>query len=77
MLKGTTLDASFSVDELAHRTEGYSGSDLKELCRNAAMVPVREYLKEAGGNPEILEKSREEVCLLPRFPICYSSRAIS
>lgn len=69
MLKGTTLDASFSVDELAHRTEGYSGSDLKELCRNAAMVPVREYLKEAGGNPEILEKSREEVCLLPCFPI--------
>ena len=63
MLKGTSLDPKFSLDELAHQTEGYSGSDLKELCRNAAMVPVREYLKEAGGDPEILEKSREEVCV--------------
>ncbi|THH09838.1 hypothetical protein EW145_g1742 [Phellinidium pouzarii] len=60
MLQDTALGANFSMDLLAERTQGLSGSDLKELCRNAAMIPVREFLKEAGGNREVLERSREE-----------------
>jgi SpoVK/Ycf46/Vps4 family AAA+-type ATPase len=64
MLNGTLLETDFSLDMLADRTAGMSGSDLKELCRNAAMVPVREFLKDAGGDHEVLERSREEVCRL-------------
>ncbi|KAL5482374.1 MSP1 [Sanghuangporus weigelae] len=60
MLKGTKLAPEFSLELLADRTAGLSGSDLKELCRDAAMKPVREFLKEAGGDREVLEKSREE-----------------
>ena len=35
---------------LAERTEGFSGSEIKELCRNAAMLPMRELLREVGDN---------------------------
>ncbi|KAI5116884.1 hypothetical protein M0805_000400 [Coniferiporia weirii] len=60
MLKGTELGSNFSMDLLAERTQGLSGSDLKEICRNAAMVPVREFLKKAGGDREVLGQSHEE-----------------
>lgn len=33
------------MSELVQRTAGLSGSDLKELCRNAAMIPIREYVR--------------------------------
>lgn len=45
LLKEIKLDPKFSIDKLVVYTEGYSGSDLKEMCRNAAMNPVREAIK--------------------------------
>ncbi|KAM0750323.1 AAA-domain-containing protein [Meredithblackwellia eburnea MCA 4105] len=45
MLKDIKVDPKFSMDALVRRTDGLSGSDLKEACRNAAMVPVREYMR--------------------------------
>ncbi|GMK57341.1 hypothetical protein CspeluHIS016_0401750 [Cutaneotrichosporon spelunceum] len=50
MLAHTKLAPGFSIDDLARRTDGLSGSDLKETCRNAAMVPVREFMREQGGS---------------------------
>lgn len=40
------LDPNFQYDELANVTEGYSGSDLKNLCIAAAYRPVQELLEE-------------------------------
>jgi len=60
MLKDTKLTAEFPFKTLAELTEGLSGSDLRELCRNAAMVPVREFMRNSGHDVQILEKGQEE-----------------
>jgi ATPase family AAA domain-containing protein 1 len=48
LLKKASLSPDFSIDRLVLATDGFSGSDIKEMCRNAAMVPLREYLKVHG-----------------------------
>ena len=45
-----TEEAKTFIPTVAKMAEGYSGSDLKELCRAAAMVPVREITQEASRN---------------------------
>ena len=47
ILKNTKLDTeNFDVNYLTRVMDGMSGSDIKEACRDAAMVPVREYMRE-------------------------------
>ena len=43
-----TDKARKSIPALANVTEGYSGSDLKELCRAAAMEPIRELTRKSS-----------------------------
>ncbi|MED6218478.1 hypothetical protein PIB30_026950 [Stylosanthes scabra] len=40
------LDPNFEYDKLANLTEGYSGSDLKNLCVAAAYRPVQELIEQ-------------------------------
>jgi len=47
-LKDTKIDRrAFDMKVLVRVSAGMSGSDIKEACRDAAMVPVREYIKAA------------------------------
>nr|OQO28834.1 hypothetical protein B0A51_05247 [Rachicladosporium sp. CCFEE 5018] len=56
-LKDTRLDSStlsdgkkaLDLNMLVRLSAGMSGSDIKEACRDAAMVPVREYIKSTRG----------------------------
>ncbi|KAL8693038.1 MAG: hypothetical protein Q9218_002054 [Villophora microphyllina] len=52
VLKDTRIDKdNFDLEYLVRTTAGLSGSDLKEACRDAAMSPVRELIrqKKASG----------------------------
>lgn len=44
-LRGQRLD-NVDLMAIAKRTNGYSGSDLKQVCRFAAMIPIRERIRE-------------------------------
>ncbi|KAI1816449.1 P-loop containing nucleoside triphosphate hydrolase protein [Poronia punctata] len=47
LLKDTKTEPNnFNIDYIARVTAGMSGSDIKEACRDAAMAPVREYIRE-------------------------------
>ena len=65
MLATTPLEPGFSIDALAQRTDGLSGSDLRETCRNAAMRPVRELMREKGSmGIKGMEEAKKEVSLM-------------
>ncbi|XP_013780139.1 ATPase family AAA domain-containing protein 1-B-like isoform X2 [Limulus polyphemus] len=49
-----------SVSDVAKMTGGFSGSDLRELCRIAALYRVRDYLKEEAKQKEVRECKDEE-----------------
>lgn len=55
------VEQNFRFDELANVTEGYSGSDLKNLCIAAAYRPVQELLEEENK----VEKSEGSTVLRP------------
>lgn len=61
MLKDTKTAPDFKTEMLAQQTDGLSGSDLRELCRDAAMVPVREYMRSSATNQDMMAKGQLEV----------------
>ena len=59
VLKGTRIDKDhFDLEYLVRIMAGMSGSDIKEACRDAAMVPVRDYIRTqraSGGQVETMD----------------------
>lgn len=52
-MKGLPCDDDIDWQELIRVTDGYSGADLANVCRDAAMMPLRK--KIAEGNFDILK----------------------
>lgn len=46
-----------NLEEIARRTDGFSCADLRSLCREAAMQPVRRLLK--GLSPGVTQETIE------------------
>lgn len=45
-LSGIQMEPSIDWDQLIKITEGYSGADLANVCRDAAMMPLRRKIAE-------------------------------
>ena len=57
VLKDTKIDQSqFDIGYLARVMAGFSGSDIKEACRDAAMVPVREVFRQRRASGKQLSR---------------------
>ena len=61
-------EASAPIWQIAERTKGYSGSDLQELCKQAAYGPVRDLLRSemrgentGGGCRALMMKDFDEI----------------
>ncbi|KAI8901242.1 P-loop containing nucleoside triphosphate hydrolase protein [Globomyces pollinis-pini] len=65
ILKKIVLAPDFDMDELALLTEGMSNSDLKELCRNAVMVPVREAIRTLRGKDKLHPIDTQKLTIRP------------
>lgn len=44
ILKNEPTAENVEIGTLAKHTEGFSGSDLQELCRNASIYRIRDYI---------------------------------
>jgi len=51
----------FNLDELNKQLKGFSGADIETLCREAAMIALRENIKAKKVSFDHFEKARESV----------------
>ncbi|MCK5112026.1 MAG: AAA family ATPase [Thermoplasmatales archaeon] len=59
--KGMPLADDISLEELAEETEGFSGADIEGLCREAAMLALREDIKAGEVNKTHFERAKKDV----------------
>ena len=58
ILRDTNVDRQhFDLDYLVRVSAGMSGSDIKEACRDAAMGPVREYIRKQRADGRLRHRS--------------------
>ena len=55
-LKGVTVDEKIDWDYLVKVTNGYSGADIANVCREAAFMPLKKVLMENTDIMKVPEK---------------------
>jgi len=58
-LKGLEVDAGIDFDHVVESTDGYSGADMTNICREAAMMPLRRRLKASGIDFDAIDELRK------------------
>ncbi|XP_046404109.1 katanin p60 ATPase-containing subunit A1-like [Ischnura elegans] len=62
-LEGVAVDESLELEAVANKLEGYTGSDISNVCRDAALMSMRR--KVEGMTPEEIRNMRREEVELP------------
>jgi len=52
LLEHEQVSSDLDLGEIAGMTEGFSGSDLRELCRNAATYRIRDYIRQEAAEAQ-------------------------
>lgn len=60
-MNGLELDADIEWKKLVEITEGYSGADISNVCRDAAMMPMRKKLQSGSFNIANLQNIQMEI----------------
>ncbi|MBS3118054.1 CDC48 family AAA ATPase [Candidatus Woesearchaeota archaeon] len=60
-IKGMPLEKDINIKELAKKTQGYAGADLEAVCREAAMIALREDIKNKTVSNAHFQKALEAV----------------
>lgn len=57
------MEKDLNLDFVVKKTQGFSGADITNVCRQAAYMPMRRKLKQAGGISNIanIKKFEQEV----------------
>lgn len=65
ILRDTKLEEEFDLDFLVRKTEEFSGSDLRDLCREAALSSMREYIRSNYKNRQKVSDGPDEQTVRP------------
>eukprot|EP00761_Pharyngomonas_kirbyi_P010468 gb/GECH01010488.1/.p1 GENE.gb/GECH01010488.1/~~gb/GECH01010488.1/.p1 ORF type:complete len:658 (+),score=126.77 gb/GECH01010488.1/:1-1974(+) len=68
-LNDINLEDDVSIEKISELTEGYSGSDIKTMCRDASMMPLRRALN-GECDPEKIKEMKENGLL--DFAVAFS-----
>ncbi len=62
-LRGKPLADDVDLDELAEKTDGYTGADIEAICREAGMLAIRETIKPGMTKDEAREAAKKlKIC---------------
>lgn len=74
-LRTTQVATDVDIDEVARRTEGYSGDDLTNVCRDASLNGMRRLI--AGKSHEEIKNIAEDDISKDPIAMCDFEEAIS
>jgi len=64
-LKGVKLAEDVAMDVLVKKTKGYSGADISNVCRDAAMMPMRKKILEGKLSFEQIAALKQDEIDIP------------